>query len=510
MLWHRRILLVAVLLGVGGSLSAALSYSLYLRSDHFRRRVEQRVSTLLEMPVHIGRVRPLSADSRSFQQITVSQPATGTDVFRCERAVWSDEVLNGRSHYGLDLIDGWLLVGTHQWTRADYRALLRSGLGQDFPALGLRRVHLTRIDLEWQHPDITLTVYGAIGEMLFDEDGTGRASLRAYNLNGQPVADPILIFAGFTPGSGLRFHEASLDLPAIPFRDLGLDRLLQSKVEHGTFKGRLLYRNTADGQAFELSGSVEAASLAELTAPLAGGPFHGRVDVTIDQALFRNGRLDALRFRGQVGDVKLTELLPMLGSTSLDSAIDLRIHQANLCGSFVDYFSASGQATDAPLEAICRLIGRGTVTGKLRVRIASLLVVDDVLKRAEIELSAVPPDDGPGTIDKTLLQWAAKEILGLDLSTILPSKVEYARLGARLIVEGEHLRVRGTHGHDGKTLLTVRIFGREVPLVREFDRVYEVGPLVSNIRKRLEAYELSKFRNWWQATHAAPPESPQE
>lgn len=507
MLWHRKIILAAVLLSVGGSLSAALGYGLYLRSDRFRRRAEQSISALLNMPIRMDRVRPLTANSRSFHRITVSHPDTLAEVFRCDRAVWSDELHNGRPRYGLELIDGWLLVGTHRWTAADYRAMLRSGLGQDFSALGLRRVHLTRIDLEWQHPDITLTVLGSYGELLFDEDGTGRASLRAHNLNGQSVDEPILIFADFTPGAGLRFREASLDLPAIPLKNLGLERLLHGQVEHGTFRGRLIYRNTANGPSIEINGAVQDASLAELTRRLPGGPFQGRADVTIDQAVFRNGRLDALRFRGRVGDLKLTELLPMLGGTPLDSTVDLRIHQADLRGRFVDYFSASGQATDAPLEAICQLIGRGTVTGKLRVRIPSLLIVDDELKRAEIELSAVPPDDAPGTIDKTLLQWAAKETLGLDLTHVLPSKIEYAKLGVRLIIEGEQLRIRGTHGHDGKSLLTVRILGQEVSLVREFDRVYRVGPLVSTIRQKLQAYELSKVRDWWQSDR---PDKPQD
>ncbi len=508
MLPHRKVLLVLTLLGVGGPLSATLGYGLYLRSDRYRSVLERDVSALLELPVSLGRVRTMTAHSRAFFDIQVALPARQATIFRCDKAVWYDETQNGQPRFALDLIDGWLLVGTHQWAEADYQAMLRSGLGRDFAALALRRIHLDGIDLEWQHPDVTLTVREAVGEMLFDDDGTGRAALRANNLNEHPVTEPIKIIAHFTPGAGLRFHEAVLDLPPIPFRNLGLERLLRSNVEHGTFRGQLGYRETADGPVIELSGSVDEARLEELTEPIIGGPFHGGVNVVVDRAVFRNRRLERLRFRGRIDDLRLAELVPMLRNSPLESKVQLRVHQADLTGRTVDYLSATGQATDLSLENVTRLIGRGIITGRLRVDIRSLLVVDDRLQRAEVDLMAVPPDDAPGTIDRPLLQWAGQELVGLNLSPVLPERIEYAKLGVRLVIDGEQLRVLGTHGADGRTILTIRVFGREVPLVGELDRTFEVGPLVSRVRERLEQYELERVRQWWEMIHTPPAEPP--
>ncbi|MHC4065805.1 MAG: hypothetical protein ACYSUI_15085 [Planctomycetota bacterium] len=504
MLLYRRVLFVLTLLGVSGSISVTLGYGLYLRSDWHRRGLERDVSTLLDLSVSIGRVRALTTDRSAFYDIKVDLPNRDAQVFRCDTAVWHDESRNSRPRFALDLIDGWLLVGTHQWAEADYQAFLRSGLGHDFAALNLRRVHLDDIDLEWRHPDIALTMRDAVGEIRYDDDGTGRASLIAYDLNGQPVAEPIKIVAHFTPGAGLVFHEARLDVPVIPFSRLGLDRLLRSRVEHGTFRGRLGYRESEGHEYVELSGSVEGARLEELTEPVIGGPFRGQVDVVIDQAVFVDRRLDSLRFRGRLGELNLTELVPLLRHSSLESQVHLRVHQAALRGRTIEYLSAAGQATDLSLETVTGLWGQGTITGRLLVEIHALQIVDHRLQHAEIDLIAVPPDDAPGTIDRELLDQAARELIGLDLSSVLPERVEYASLGAKLVIDGEVLRVRGTHGTDGRTILTVRALGRDLPIVKELDRTFPIGPLLAQIREKLATYDVEDVREWWEHIHVPP------
>ncbi|HUU84312.1 MAG TPA: hypothetical protein VM243_12485 [Phycisphaerae bacterium] len=507
MLWRRRILLLVTILGVGGSLSATLGYGLYLRSDRYRVALQRDLTERLSLRVGVGRVRALDTTSRAFHDIRVTMLTREDEVFRCAKAVWHDESSDGRPRFTLDLVDGWLLVGTHQWSQADYESMLRSGLGQDFAALHLRQVHLDRVDLEWWHPDLTLKTSDAVGEIVYDDQGNGRASLIAYDLNGQPVKEPIRIIARFTPGAGLRFHEVQLEVPAIPLSRLGLDELLRGEVSHGVFEGRLGYRESNGHEYVELSGALEDARLEELTEPVIGGPFRGGVDVVIDKAVFVDRRLDVLRFSGRLSDLSLAELVPFLRSSTLRSQVQLRVHQGVLRGSTVEYLSTTGQATDLSLEAISALIGRGTITGRLQVEIHDLRVVDDQLQRAEVDLIAVPPDDDAGgTIDRSLLEWASQELLGFDVARILPERIEYARLGVKLVIEGETLRVYGTHGRSGRTILTVRVLGREVPLVGQFDRTFEVGPLVSMIRERIESYELERLRQWWETIHAPPEE----
>lgn len=507
MLWRRRILLVVTVLVVCGSLSATLGYGLYLRSDRYRTGLQRGLADRLNLRVTIGRVRALTTTSRAFHDISATLPTRGDEVFRCAKAVWHDQTRNGQPRFSLDLVDGWLLVGTHKWSQADYRAMLESGLGLEVADLSLRQVHLDRVDLEWWHPDFALKVRDAIGEVLYDQRGHGRASLIARDLNGQPTEEPIRITARFTPGAGLRFHEVQLEVPVIPLSRLGLDQLLRGEVTHGVFRGRLGYRESGAREFIELRGSLEDARLEELTEPVIGGPFRGGVDVVIDEVVFIDRRLDRLRFRGRLSDLSLVEIVPFLRSSTLQSQVQLRVHQASLRGTAVEYLSATGQATDLSLEAISALVGRGTVTGRLRVQIHDLRVVDDRLQRAEVDLIAVPPNDSPGTIDRALLEWASQELLGLDVARILPERIEYAKLGVNLVIEGQTLRVYGTHGRKGKTILTVRVLGRDIPLVGQFDRAFEVGPLVSTIRQRIESYELERFRQWWELIHA-PPEEP--
>jgi hypothetical protein len=104
------------------------------------------------------------------------------------------------------------------------------------------------------------------------------------------------------------------------------------------------------------------------------------------------------------------------------------------------------------------------------------------------------------------LEWASQELIGFDVARILPERIEYAKLGVKLVIEGETLRVYGTHGRKGRTILTVRVLGREIPVIGEFNHTFEVGPLVTLIRERIKSYELQRFRKWWELTHIPPDE----
>ncbi len=506
MLPHRKLLFVLAFLGVGGSLSGTLAYGLYLRSDLFRARLEDQLSNQLHLPVRIGRVQPLTGQSRAFYDLRVALPMRHTEVFRCASAIWHTEPYQGQSAYALDLTNGWMLIGTDQWSGEDYQAIVRSGLGQDFARMNLKRVHLDGIDLEWRHPEITMSIRGAVGELHFDDEQPGRAALRANNLNGYPVDDSISIAATFTPGRELRFHEVRLDLPHIPFSRLGLESLLGAQPEHGAFRGRVLYRSTDQGPSIELAGLISDARLEELTEPLIGGPFEGQIDVVLDLARIRDRNLDALRFRGEITDLSVGQLLPMLGASGLDSRAQLRVHQAELIGPLVKYFSATGLVSDLPLQALSQLLGKGTITGNLRVEIRSIVVVDDVLQRAEIECTAIPPKGQAGTIDKALLDLATRKLLGYDMTAVLPEHIEYVKLGALLEIEGNQLRLRGTHGHDGKTLLTIKVLGQQIPVVRESKQTYDIGPVVQMLRDRVEQYELEHVRRMWEGIHTPNPQ----
>ena len=498
---RRKLLLAFVVLGVGGSLAATVAYAAYVRSSAYRADVVSDLSQKLGLSTSVDAIHPLSLSSREFRGVRVMVPDGSTTVFSCDRAVWRDVSVEGRRRYALDLSTGHLLLGTGQWRRSDYQQMLDSGLGHDFSRLGLSEIHLDRMDLEWFHPDFRLTFGGAYGEVLFDDDGTGRASLNARTLNDTLLESPVNISALFTPGSGLTFHEVVLTVPTLPLSVLGLDRLLQSTVTQGTFNGQLIYREeSADGDSrtLEAAGRLEDASLWELTQRLPGGPYTGRVSATLDQVRVVDGRLDELRFQGTLSGVCLGDVVPAIQATGDDGTADLRIHQAEYRNGVIRYLSVSGRADDISAETLSGLLGHGMMTGRLRVRVNSLIVVDDQIQSADLEIHAVAPPDRPGTIDRDALALVARELFGFDLQMVLPRKIEYAELGARLVLDHGRLRIHGTHGPDGRTVATIRLFGRDWPVLRAPDRTFEVPDLLALVRDRLEPFDAADLRRWWQ------------
>jgi hypothetical protein len=347
-------------------------------------------------------------------------------------------------------------------------------------------------------------VSDASGVILFDADGAGQASLAARALNGRAVGTPLNVVAHFTPGASLVLHEVALHVPRIDLGALKLPGLVDHDVAQGTFTGRVTYRETPDGPRLAISGDLDGANLEALTAQVIGGPFHGRVDIEVEEAALLRHGLDSLRFRGKLSGLRIAELAP--GLQSPEGEAELRVQQASVTGERLESLLATGKVTDLSFEAVTRLFGRGVVTGKLQVAINALQVEDDQIRYADVALQAVPPGGEPGTIDRDVLISAAKELLGIDISKVLPSmvqKVEYTQMGARLIVEGTSLRVRGTHGADNDTLVTVKLLGREWGVIKAPDRTFAIPDLIALARQRLEPYrhDYQRVRQWWERQH---------
>ncbi|UCE59206.1 MAG: hypothetical protein JSU63_17400, partial [Phycisphaerales bacterium] len=146
---------------------------------------------------------------------------------------------------------------------------------------------------------------------------------------------------------------------------------------------------------------------------------------------------------------------------------------------------------------LSELWGQGEITGTVRADIRSLLIEDDELRYADVEIKARPPTDGPGLIDRELIAQAAKQWLGVDLGAALPQHVEYTQFGVRLVVDGGNLQVLGTHGTDGRTILTVNILGREWGIIQQPDLSYTLPDLISLLRESAEDVDTDQVRSWW-------------
>ncbi|NOT01692.1 MAG: hypothetical protein HOP29_13805 [Phycisphaerales bacterium] len=505
MLRHRRILLIVCCLMVVGSISATLAYAYRLRSSGYRELVQARLSDKLRMRVSLGSIEPLSLRARRFHDVRLRLPRRDVEVFRCGQAVWHDESTSGAPGFSLDLRDGWMLAGTDEWDRDDYRAMLLGGLGHDFAALGIKRITLDDIDLQWSHPRFALMSEGCSGDIVFRGDGTARATLAADRLNGAPVDEPISIVADLTPGQAPQFHHVVLKLPEIPIAALKLDALVGGAVTRGSFTGQLAFRQRGTSWSVGIDGRVRNAELRELSAALPGGPYDGGLDIQVDEATIDQSGLRDLRFSGRLDGLSVGQLVPMFGLPPQAGTVALRVHQAAYQSGRITYLSAEGSAGGLSLTDLSTLIGRGKITGTADVTIESMMVVDDRLTLAAVTIAATPPAGAAGTIDRVMLQNASQRLLGFDVTPMLPEStefIEYEKLGVRLDLNGGALRVHGTHGDDGRTILTVNLFGRPLGVIKEPKRSFDVSGYLDAMTRRVGTYDADQLREWWRAREA--------
>ncbi len=504
---RRKILLTIAIVVVVGSLSTTLGYALRMRSQGYRIQLEQRLSERLRMHARIGRVEPLSFRSKRLHDITLRSTRRDVDVFHCDLADWRGELRDGIRSYSIDLYDGWLLVGAHGWSPSDYREMLTSGLGHDFSALRIREVSLTSIDLRWRHPGFELRADRASGTLTFDEDGEGRASLEAASINGIPVDAPIRIMARFRPGRRLAFHEIMVTAPEAPLSALGLEEILGGKVSQGRFAGNIQFRRREGVPVVRVDGAITHALLEELTRQVDGGPYIGQVDVTVDAASFTNQTLQALKFSGQLTGVEVNPIAAILNAPAIGGVVDLRVHQAVYEDGKLIHLSAEGSVRDVELSAVTDLIGGGRISGKFSAKIHALQVVDDRVVHAHVTLKAIPPDGQTGTIDRELLSRLSAQMLGFDATTIVPSfvqELEYTHLGVVLELNGRTLRIRGTHGPSNDTILTLKMLGRDMGIIKAPERTYQVEDPLSFLRQKVEEVDPEEAKQWWQSRRHHP------
>jgi hypothetical protein len=483
--------------GVVTIVAALAGATWYFRSDGlYLRSVQQNVSTLLGLPTTIESVDWLSPSSRRFHNIVVTNPTKHRDLFRCAQATWTRRAKSAHGANVLTLTDGWLVVGAHGWDSADYRGLLETGLGQDFDQLNIRRITLENIDLKWEHPKSTITADATSGEIRINPDEYSVATLTAGRLNGVNVDVPIHIMALFTPGAKVVFHNVVLDVPDAPLEALALDPFVNGRIQHGRFTGRLSYRENENGRDLFASGAITGGQLSEWTTLLPSGPYDGLIDIALDDAVIRDGTLETLRFSGSIHGLNLEQVTWFL-PVSLQGALEIRIHQALYTRGVLQHISAEGSARNVPLEPLTRWLGKGRITGTLSIEIHSFLIVDDKLQFADVTVSAVPPENSAGTIDREILAQLSSRTLGIDVTTLLPSQIEqieYTNFGMRLVLNRHELRVRGTHGKNNKNILTIRALGREFSLLTEPDDPFHVDDLVALAREHLSQLDLQQLR----------------
>lgn len=517
MLPHRRWLFLFAMLFVGGSLVATAGYACHVHSDRYRRNLERDLHAFFELPTDIGSIRPLTFSSRLFEGVTVWLHDRRGPVFHCDRAVWREDTSQSEPVHHLDLHRGTLSISSEQWKRDDYTRVLKSGLGHDFDAIRLGEVRLHDFGVEFQNHGVKLSCGKADGIITF---GTERGSdgvirLSATELNGKQTGQPVQISARFSPSGGVSVHDVLLTVPDLPLSALGIDAALQTKTTTGRFSGKLEFATEQNAPNISLSGRLSDIALEEVTRLLAAGPIRGKLDIAVDRARLVDRVVTHLSGRGEIRDLRLGDLSRLAGYPQITGRADLSIRAIDLALGHLNRLVADGRIQDVPLEAVTALVGKGEVTGRLAIQINSLRASDDRIDWADIEIEAVPPRGAEaGTIHRELLINGLTKLLDFSWpssipQSLLPEHVEYARFGVRLRIENNQMRVLGTHGSGGDTILTLRIFGAEVPVIKSLRHEIDLTPRINALRDRLSHQDPREIEQWWRGHRSAPiPETP--
>ncbi|HVP11530.1 MAG TPA: hypothetical protein VMV94_10125 [Phycisphaerae bacterium] len=513
MLPHRKYLLILTIVLVGGSLGWTAAYGLRLRSESYRASVEDKLSRFFDLPCNLGGIRGHTFASRAFENVEVWLPGRRDRIFRCDQAIWWEKHRDDRASNELELNKGLLLLGTDRWRGDDYGQVFRSGLGHNFEDLDLTQVKLSDFEIGFDRGGVSIRCRDTSGLIDMSNPKDGVAHLVAYELGGHRVSQGVRIEARFLPQNGVDVSEFILMLPEVPLASIGISSVLGSRVSTGQFAGRVQYRKTADEPEIWLDGRLEDADLAELTAALPLGPFPGRFSVSVDGAKITGSTVTHFLGRGRLSGLSLSPFGPLVGRSSLSGSASFNFDSVDLALGHINRLRLEGTVSDLVLEEWLQLLGHGSATGRLVIRVNNLDVVDDRVRSADIEINALPPADAPGTIDRDLLLEAAEKAFDFSWPPslpreLLPDKVEYAELGMRLLVRDNHLRILGTHGADGDTILTIKLLGTPVAVVKEQPATIDLTPVLGDLLAAARAYDPAQMRDWWRS-HMKRGEPPQ-
>ncbi len=499
---HRKLLLVLTVVLVGGSLSWTAVYGLHLRSEANRVEVERDLSAFFELPCNVGRIRGHTFHSQAFEDVEVWLPDRRDRVFHCEEAIWRESHRDGTAWNELDLVRGVLLLGSDRWRHEDYRQLFESGLGHDFEDLDLREVSLEDFEIAFDRHEVSVRCCSTSGRIDMTDPTDGIAHLTAYELNGYKIGQGVRIDARFLPKNGVEVSEFVLTLPEVPLASIGLDTALGTEITTGTFAGRVQFRKTAEDHELWLDGVLLDMELSELTHSFALGPFQGRFSMIVSGARISESVVTHFRGNGSISELSLAGFGPLFGVSGFSGTASFNLDAIDLALGHLNRLRMDGVITGLMLEEWLGLFGRGSATGSMILRVNNLDIVEDNIKSADIEITVLPPEGEAGTIDRTLLLSAAERAAGFSWpeavpQEILPEHVEYAEFGVRLLVRDNRLRILGTHGKNGDTILTIRLWGKPFPILHERAETIDLRPHINALIDRARHYDPSEVREWW-------------
>lgn len=501
----RRLSLGLLTLLLVASVGATAGYAWYLRSAAYRASCAQVLRERLGLPCDIGRITPRSASTREFRDVVIWLPERRDEALTCRSALVRQTPSSKEPDaYEIEIVGGECEISTRTWLRSDYRGLLESGLRPGFSRDGPRRLSFEDMDVRFEREQFRMELRGAAGRIDFLSRDLATATIFCRNFNGAEMSEPVLLTARFSPvEDGVQMDHLELVTPEAPLKVARLEALLGAPAESGTFRGRVRYAEHGGQRELLVSGVCRDLDLAEFTRPWFPRAWQGRCpEIELQELRAENGVPTRLRFRGALRNVALGDVLAAWGMESVGGSLDLSVGSAVLSTEGVERFVASGRCDDVSLEALSGAIGWGRMSGNFHATITDLTIDANHLRSLEASLLVDDAGEAPNWIEGGLLREVAQRVLSFSIPPILPARVPYSKLGARLDLQDEQLRVYGTHGAGENTILTLRLFGRDVPTVFEPKDKFDLKPWFDSLRAAA-ASRLNSPVSW----RAGPPAS---
>ncbi|MGB9623365.1 MAG: hypothetical protein ACPMAQ_00745, partial [Phycisphaerae bacterium] len=120
----------------------------------------------------------------------------------------------------------------------------------------------------------------------------------------------------------------------------------------------------------------------------------------------------------------------------------------------------------------------------------------------DADIDVGPPAGHAGTIDRQLLLGTFKDLLGLNLpEQLLPERIEFARIGAKVLVNEGRLRLLGTAGENRDALVVLRLLGQDIPIPAPTE-TFSIRSVLDRMQARARGVDLETLKRWWRGPGA--------
>ena len=489
MLRSRIISVIVLGLLLCGSVGYTVSQAWYYRSNAYRQSCADYLSQALQLPADIARVIPRTRNAQEFTDVSVWLPERRAKIFNTPRAlVTLQSELPER--YDVQLFGGMAEISTRTWLRSDYRGVLESGLRIGLADNAVHVVSFRNMNVRLDTGEYALDLGQAGGTVTFEDDQTGHAAIRCEELNGEPVDNPVVFDARFSmPSDGVQIDHLEITVPRLPIALLRLEQLLGVVPTQGSFAGKLGVREFDRHRELTLTGNALDLNLEDLTRGLLPQPLKGGCpELEVTELRVLDGQPERLVVCGLVNGVELAEPFALAKLHEIAGQVSLTLRRAELSPQGLDLLVATGTGEELDLGDLTRSWGWGTVSGKTHIAIEDLLIRDNRIEVLVARCSVSANDPSEQWIDRSVVRAVVSTVLGMELPewVPLPSRVPYDQFDFRLEIRDEQLYLLGGHGPGDRTILTVRILGRPVSIIKQPDTAFDLTPMLDQLRSEME------------------------